>query len=351
MDKISRRSFIAAGAAGTAALAVPNVMRAADQQRQQGAATGTAPVQIRFGDAQQRVVTGPLTREITGNVKGRPKLCLSTYSLQTFSQSPEGIEGCILAAADMGVSAIDILHRSLPTEDNDYCQKLKQLAYLNGITIACLSIHQGFVNPSPEVRISHENHTIRCLELAYNMGSPAIRLNSGSWGTRTGGYLTNNGFDTPLPGYTDEDGFKWIAESVKKCLRTAERTGVVMALENHWGLSRTADMMLRIKKDVDSNWVKFLVDTGNFLHEPYDDIAKILPETIFISCKTYQGGGRSYTLDLDYDRIFKMYHDVDFRGFITLEFEGNADPMESTIDSFQLFKKLIDKYWTNYPVK
>ena len=329
--KMSRRTFLATSAAGAASVALPDFVNA-------------APLES-FIDS-----SNPLSAPAQGGLKGRPKLCLSTYSLKN-QRDPEGIAITIETAADLGVEAVDILHRSMPSEDNAYVQKLKQLAYKNGVAIACLSIHQDFVDPSAEVRKQMVAHTIRCLELAYNMGSPAIRLNSGSWGTGATSSYRDRVNETPIQGYTNNDGFGWIQDCIYKCIPTAEKCGVVMALENHWGLSALPEGMLRIKRDIKSDWLKFLLDTGNFLEDPYDKIAQVLPECIFLSCKTYQGGGSAYTLDLDYDRIFKMFYDVNFRGYITLEFEGLADPLQSSTESLKLFKQCIDKYYKNYPVK
>ncbi|MDR2389279.1 MAG: sugar phosphate isomerase/epimerase [Tannerellaceae bacterium] len=328
--KLTRRSFLAAGIAGAASASLPGFVKA--EAAPGSPSTPPAPA--------------------TG-VKGRPKLCVSTYSLQSFRRDPEGIEKSILTAADFGIDAVDILHRSMPSEDNAYCQKLKQTAYRNGIELACLSIHQDFVDPKPEYRQRMVEHTIRCLELAYNMGIPAIRLNSGTWGT-TGSFdnlMKARGIEPVIEGYTEDDGFGWVQDCIYKCIPTAEKCGVVMALENHWGIAGTPEGMIRIKNSVSSEWLKFLLDTGNFLENPYSKIEKVLPDCIFISCKTYQGGGTWYSLDLDYDRIFKIFYDNNYRGYVTLEFEGKADPIEASVESLNLFKKCIDKYYKDYPVK
>lgn len=68
------------------------------------------------------------------------------------------------------------------------------------------------------------------------------------------------------------------------------------------------------------------MDTGNFLEDPYDDLARIAPHVVFVQAKTYFGGGEWYTLDLDYRRIAKILADVGYQGFISLEFEGKEDP-------------------------
>jgi sugar phosphate isomerase/epimerase len=49
--------------------------------------------------------------------------------------------------------------------------------------------------------------------------------------------MKNRGVEPPLPGYTDEDAFPWVIDSLKACLATAEKCGVVLGLENHWGLA------------------------------------------------------------------------------------------------------------------
>ena len=72
--------------------------------------------------------------------------------------------------------------------------------------------------------------------MAYALGIPTIRVNTGRWGTTKSfdELMANKGIEPRLPGYTDEDGFGWVIDGLAKCLKTAERCGVVMGLEfNH----------------------------------------------------------------------------------------------------------------------
>ena len=92
------------------------------------------------------------------------------------------IETVIDKAASLGVEGVDILHRQMESEDNAYMQRLKRHAFVNGIDLICLSIHQDFVSPNEESRQKNIEHTKHCIELAYAMGIPCIRLNSGRWG-------------------------------------------------------------------------------------------------------------------------------------------------------------------------
>ncbi len=47
------------------------------------------------------------------------------------------------------------------------------------------------------------------------------------------------------------------------------------------------------------------------------------PKTVFVQAKTYYGGGIWYSLDLNYHRIAEMLRRYDYRGYISLEFEGH----------------------------
>ena len=69
---------------------------------------------------------------------------------------------------------------------------------------------------------------------------------------------------------TDEDAFKWCVDCIKACLPDAEAAGVVLALENHWGLSTKVENLLRIHKDVGSPWLGINLDTLRVDSRPID---------------------------------------------------------------------------------
>ena len=255
-------------------------------------------------------------------------IAVSTYSFWRFKRNLKlPIETCIKEAARMGFKGVEILHRQMESESNDYLQNLKRCAIINGIDLCGMSIHQGFLSPDKAKRQKNIDHTAKCIELAYRLGIPIIRLNTGTWGTSKSfdDLMKNRGIEQPLPGYTDDDGFKWVIDSIEKCLPKAKQSGVILGLENHWGLSRTPEGLLRIVNAIDSPWLRVLLDTGNFLEDPYDKLDRCAPQTVFMQAKTYYGGGLWYTLDLDYPRIAKIMRKHNFRGYVSLEFEGNED--------------------------
>jgi sugar phosphate isomerase/epimerase len=311
--KINRRSFLALASTAAAASTVPRV----------AASTATAKPKIRLG--------------------------LSTYSYWHFKTAKVPIETVIDNAARLGVQGVDILHRQMDIPEKEpldaagraYLRRLKRHAFINGIDLICVSTHQSFVSPKPEEVTNNVRHTEKCIEIAYELGAPCIRINTGRWGTSKDfdELMKNKGIEPVLPGHTEEDGFKWCIDGIQRCLPKAAECGVLLALENHWGLARTPEGLMRIVNSIQSPWLGVLMDTGNFLENPYPKLAQIAPRTVFVQAKTYHGGGEWYTLDLDYRRVAKILGDVGYHGYVSLEFEGKENADTAVPKSLAILRK------------
>jgi sugar phosphate isomerase/epimerase len=283
--------------------------------------------------------------------KKHVKLGISTYSYWHFRPPKTSIETVIEKSAEIGVSGVDILHRQMDIEEKApfdaagraYCNKLKRLAYTNGLDLICLSTHQNFVSPKLEVIDENVEHTKKCIEIAYQLGIPCIRINTGRWNTVDFDTLmANRGIEPILAGHTEEEGFKWCIDAIQRCLPKAEECGVLLALENHWGLARTPEGLLRIVNAINSPWLGVLMDTGNFLENPYDKLKQIASRAVFAQAKTYYGGGEWYTLDLDYRRVAGILSDANYDGYVSLEFEGKENPDVAVPKSIQMLRKAFD---------
>ena len=62
------------------------------------------------------------------------RIVVSTYSFWQFRNAAlRDIETCIDLAADMGFDGVEILHRQMQNESNDYLQRLKRRLFVHGI--------------------------------------------------------------------------------------------------------------------------------------------------------------------------------------------------------------------------
>ena len=83
----------------------------------------------------------------------------------------------------MGFDGVEILHRQMTDESNGYLQKLKKRAFVNGLDLCGFSTHQGFISPDKAERQANIDHTVKCIEMAYRLGIPTMRVNTGRWNT------------------------------------------------------------------------------------------------------------------------------------------------------------------------
>ncbi len=341
----SRRQFLQTGgfaAAATAiAAAVPGGL--ADAAFQEEASRQAQ-------DTQEGTTTETETTLDSDADVFRPnRIAISTYSFWRYrDDSKFTIPRCIDLAARMGFDAVEILRVQMEEESPGYLQTLKQRAFANGLDLCGMSTHQGFVTPDAEERQKNVDATIGFIEMAYALGIPTIRVNTGRWRTikNFDELMANKGVEPNLEGYTDEDGFGWAVDCLSACLPTAEKCGVVLGLENHWGLGRTAEGVLRIIQEVDSPWLKATMDTGNFFERRKEQLEMMAPHTAFVQAKTYFGGGTWYELDIDYDHVARILQQQDYRGYVSLEFEGKEDYATAIPRSLRMLREAFGKKQT-----
>jgi len=268
---------------------------------------------------------------------------VSTYSFWQFRDKPAPIEDCIDTAARMGFDGVEILQVQMGgDESNGRLQRLKRQAHALGLALCGFSTHQGFVSPDRDVRRANVRTTIHSIGLASRLGIPTMRVNTGRWGTSKDfdELMANRGVEPRLPGHADdEEAFGWVIAALEQCLPTAEECGVVLGLENHWGLGRTAEGVMRIVDAIDSPWLRVTLDTGNFLDDMYPQMERIAPKTCLVQAKTYMGGGKWYTLDIDYARVAEILRRNRYQGWVSLEFEGQDDPATAVPASLALLRK------------
>jgi sugar phosphate isomerase/epimerase len=309
---MQRRAFLGSVVAGATLTAANQVASAQDQ-----------------GERQDRAATA------------RQRIAVSTYSFWQFrNQDLRDVGRCIDLASEMGFDGVEILHRQMEDESLGYLQRLKRRAFVNGLDLCGFSTHQGFLSPDADKRQRNVDHTVHCIKLAHELGIPTMRVNTGTWGTSKSfdDLMANRGIESPIEGYSDEDGYGWVIAGLEACLPAAERYGVLLGLENHWGLGRTPEGVMRIVQAINSPWLQVTMDTGNFLEDPYQRLEILAPNTVFVQVKSYYGGGLWYTLDLDYPRIAEILRRHRYRGYLSLEFEGREDPRSGIPQSLNMLQ-------------
>ena len=285
------------------------------------------------------------------------KIALSSYSFSgfkgdghtkyDFTDVPnvyEMIDHCVT----WGIDGIEYLNEHLTLSGIDTPQKLADLAQyaaIRGIRIVTLAASNNPLLTSAQERADDLSKLIEHIRWADMLGAPFVRVLGGRWGTITDfKELTENmGGEPPVEGFTEEDGFAWTITSLRYAAQFAGSLGITLVLENHWGPTGTAAGTKKIHDAVDSPWLKYVLDTGNFFHleDQYAEMEVFTEDLAMVHAKMYLGGSRVGVPGLDYARIRQILDTVDYSGYVSVEFEGFASPQEGIVDGIQTVREFL----------
>ena len=246
------------------------------------------------------------------------KFSLAAYSyrdlLQGKQQPKLTLEDFIRDCAKMQLDGTELTSYYFPPNPSgEYLRQLKQLAFKLGLDISGTAVGNDFCIPPGEERTRQIQSVKLWIEHAEILGAPVIRIFSGKAGKAQ----------------DRAEAHRLAVEGIEECCSYAGEHGVILALENHGGLTDTAEGMLALVRDVKSPWFAVNLDSGNFRTEdPYGDLEKIAPYAVNAQIKvvvTPKGGKKQ---PADFKRLAKMLRDVGYRGYIVLEFEEAGDPRE-----------------------
>jgi sugar phosphate isomerase/epimerase len=131
-------------------------------------------------------------------------------------------------------------------------------------------------------------------------------------------------------------------DTIERACDHAAKYKVYLALENHGGITATAEQMLKIVKAVKHDWFGVNWDTGNFhTPDPYGDLEMIAPYAVTVQIKTeiHPGGKRE---DADLKRLTDILRKVNYQGYVALEYEAAEDPRTAVPRAITALKKLMD---------
>ncbi|MFH0964627.1 MAG: sugar phosphate isomerase/epimerase family protein [Planctomycetota bacterium] len=273
------------------------------------------------------------------------RIAASTFAFhRAFHEQGLDLSGYMEACEEFGLDAVELNDGFIEKEGADLKQ-LKRLSVELGLDIAALAIELVFVRGSREEIRAEESKLRQWLEKAYVLGCPILRVNTGQPPDRIEKVANK--------GVTREELMSWAAEAFRGVMPTAERMGIVLAMENHFALTATSRDTIEFVERVGSDWMGVNIDTGNFIHpdwaefgrdwrrEPdyfrrapmqediYEGIERLAPHMVYSHVKIY--GLTPDGMDdifLDYDRILAIYRRFGYRGYISIENFSQEDPME-----------------------
>jgi len=266
----------------------------------------------------------------SGAITSQLKLSCAAYSFRQYLPS-NGKPGTMTLHDLLDLAAVWRLDALEPTsyyfssEDTDYLHSLKAKAFRLGLDISGTAIRNNFCLPPGDERDGEIAHVKKWIDHSVEFGAPCIRIFAGS----------------KRRGVDDTQALAWMVACTKACCDYAGSRGVFLAIENHGYLTDTADDLLRIVEGVDHEWFGVNLDTGNFKSDPYESMARVAPHSITVQVKA-QVRGAEGRQPADFGRIVGILRDVNYRGYMALEYEEDEDPMTAVPKYLENLRRAIN---------
>jgi sugar phosphate isomerase/epimerase len=186
--------------------------------------------------------------------------------------------------------------------EKTFINAFKRRAFQLGLDISGTGIRNDFATPDKAKRDADVALAKRWIEAAAEIGAPVLRVFAG-----------------PHPeGHTWDETAAWMAEALAQCAEHGAKHGVMVGVQNHGDMLKSADEVLKILDMVDSDWLGTIVDTGFFLTpDPYADIARVIPHAVNWQVKELLSDRKGGKIDLV--KLVGLIRASNYRGYVPIE--------------------------------
>lgn len=291
--------------------------------------------------------------------------CVSYSYHRAFGEGKIDIQGFVRKAYEFKLDGVEILDYHTP-KDRSSLIDLKRLALRLGVELAGVTINPcvkvtsmpslgkpysgnwgGHPYSTPADPITKAKEWI---DITAFLGAPVIRIDTPFYGKEEG--------------RSAEELIKEAIDFYGQCAEYGGKRGITVLMENHGGPIGNAEAMLRIIKEVDSEWLRVLLDTGNFGFDEsaYDQMKKVAEHILSVHARVFDGVlpfqefcttgkyWRGAVGKLDYRRILRILDEAGYNGYLHLERSvpspiqpGFLDDFTAVPKSLEFLKRLISR--------
>jgi sugar phosphate isomerase/epimerase len=261
------------------------------------------------------------------------KLSIAAYSYRDYlpharnAQPRMDLFDFVNLAADMGLDAVEPTAYYFPPDvQPEYLHRLNRHAFLLGLDISGTAVGNDFCKPSGPERDAQLEHVRQWVDRAAELDAPVIRIFAGN---------VAKGDDEPKAVERAIDG-------IKAALPYAAERGVMLALENHGGITSTPAQILKLVKAIDAPNFGVNLDTGNFHgDDPYAEITALAPYAVNVQVKTEVHPAGKPKEDADLARVIEILRHARYSGYVVLEYEAAEDPLKAIPRHIKTLRSLI----------
>lgn len=278
------------------------------------------PVSSQAQGASSKTSAAKTTRLFSG-------CCAYTYR-HAFANGSLTLESFIEKAVELRLDGVDMTVYYMKSTDPGYIENLRYLGYKNGVPFSGAACGASMVQADAVKRAEVLADIKRWVDVTERLGASHLRVFAGK----------------QPAGTSLADAITWVVELMKAASDYSGKKGIVLGLEDHVGVSQSADVCLEIMHRVNSKYAGINIDISHFVPTPaqdsYSQIAACMPYATHAHIRnTFDDGSL-----IDMDRVWKMFADAEYKGFMS--YEGEEKSLTVVPAQIAEIQRLCKKYST-----
>lgn len=260
------------------------------------------------------------------------KLSLAAYSFRKYlefkgtNKPTMTLEQFAEYASEQGLGAIEPTSYYFPDTSKEFFPKYKAFCTKLGLDISGSAVGNNFCIPDAAKLKEQMTSVNEWVERCSILGCKTIRIFAG----------------TIAKGDTEEKAKERCINAIGQACDYAAKFGIILALENHGGITASAEQILSIVKSINHPYFGVNLDTGNFhTADPYGDLAKLAPYAVTVQIKTEIQKAGQKKEDADLKKLVEILKAVNYRGYMALEYEADEEPKTGVPKALEELRKLV----------
>ena len=253
------------------------------------------------------------------------------YSEKKTINQMKWLEFC---AGTLGLDGVEMVFDHFDSTSKSHLRNLKRRCCELQMELMCVSPGNDFGKLSEAKIAAQMRHLRKWIDIAFFLGAPMVRIYSGN----------------PEKEELRQSTWPLMIKRLKEITRYAAERGIILALENHnhGGFTDTAENVIKMMNQVNSPWLRPLLDVGNFGAQdyPYEvdfypAIEKLAPTSLMVHVKHYGPDRQGRDKKIDYERVMKILKKANYQGYLSIEYEGEEDAFTAMPRIVKYLRKLL----------
>jgi len=240
------------------------------------------------------------------------RLGCCAYSYRDLLKSGDmTLEEFVKTCYELDLDGVELTSYYFPTTDRPYLNDIKRCCAAHGLHVAGSAVGSNFCQSDEAKRQEQIDTTKQWIDHSVVLGAPCIRVFAG-----------------PIPeGHTEDEAVGWAVAAMRECAEYGGERGVIVALENHGGITATAAQVDRLVQEVGHDWFGINLDFGNY-RDPTDEFPKTAPHAVTTHAKVTHRDAEGNRQKVDYSFARQVMEQVGYKGYLSIEYEEPEDPRE-----------------------